>query len=701
LRVQSGAVGRIHCFLLVLDGRHGAFLDCFGDVVLFIPAVPHGTTRTFRKRKLIHEAHESVVARAPLATRESFQIFLAQRTTTTMSRRNGGEGGGSLAEAARKAVTEYSSDWQVAFCFCQSIKEERGVDFIGQSNDRLVKLGRRIIYLVRRDQKQELQLSKNDDDDDDDDRRLEQSLQCLVDECRILLEIGASSTSTSTSSGTNNNKSSFQIPRVRFGKTALRMPIITLGCMRFQQEWGPRITNMDQVGSDVQDNLVAILKYAIRVGMVHIETARGYGSSELQLGCALQQLFVTDYVQRNELIIQSKVPPHADADVFRTALELSFINLQVDYLDLFAFHGLNYEEQIEWVFGNEGNNCLSVIQEYVRLGKIQHIGFSTHGSTDLICRCIETNVFDYVNLHYHYFGSYTASGKGNIDAIQLLEERDMGKFIISPFDKGGRLYAPSRQLCSTTFPDMEPMTFQSLWIWNHHHLVNGGNCSSSDNSENGRHQLQLHTNTVGAGRPSDLDQPLVAAYLHATQQPDTLQKLQSVVNRLDLAKNTALGRDWVDHWWKGLPKSTGSAFLVEHNQLVWIYNNIQAFGLYEFGKARYASFESNEAKWDPTKTNDENIIQNVGQNVWGFVPGRTWRSDVDYTTADLQLVPAAQLSRVLVAEHFVYTHCRKEADDTVTQQPPNGDGVIIIPDEWKTAYDLRPWPDYPDRPSRG
>ncbi len=28
---------------------------------------------------------------------------------------------------------------------------------------------------------------------------------------------------------------SFQVPKVRFGKTELQMPIATLGCMRFQQ----------------------------------------------------------------------------------------------------------------------------------------------------------------------------------------------------------------------------------------------------------------------------------------------------------------------------------------------------------------------------------------------------------------------------------------------------------------------------------
>lgn len=40
------------------------------------------------------------------------------------------------------------------------------------------------------------------------------------------------------------------------------------------------------------------------------------------------------------------------------------------------------------------------------------IGFSTHAPTPVIVKAIESNQFDYVNLHYHFIGSYTASGTG-------------------------------------------------------------------------------------------------------------------------------------------------------------------------------------------------------------------------------------------------------------------------------------------------
>ena len=54
-------------------------------------------------------------------------------------------------------------------------------------------------------------------------------------------------------------------------------------------------------------------------------------------------------------------------------------------------------------------------------------------------------------------GSYTASGdgdgedEGNLANIRLAHKHDMGVFIISPYDKGGKVYAPSHLCRELTF----------------------------------------------------------------------------------------------------------------------------------------------------------------------------------------------------------------------------------------------------------
>jgi predicted aldo/keto reductase-like oxidoreductase len=52
------------------------------------------------------------------------------------------------------------------------------------------------------------------------------------------------------------------------------------------------------------------------------------------------------------MIIQTKVRPFADPAEFRATLETSLKNLDVEYIDLFGFHGLNRAEHLEvhaWV----------------------------------------------------------------------------------------------------------------------------------------------------------------------------------------------------------------------------------------------------------------------------------------------------------------------------------------------------------------
>jgi uncharacterized protein len=463
--------------------------------------------------------------------------------------------------------------------------------------------------------------------------------------------------------------------------------------MRFQQEWGPRVQSMNQVSSDCQDNLVRILKRAIvDFGMRHIETARAYGCSELQLGVALKQLFQTGVVKREELILQTKVGSMASAAEFRTMLEMSFSTLQVDYVDLFALHGLNMEYHYEWTFGEgrEGGNCMDVIKEFVAAGKIHHVGFSTHAPEHLIRRFIETDAFEYVNLHYHYFGSYTTTGvgetKGNLGNLQLLKEKDMGVFVISPYDKGGKLYEPSNKLRALCLPDMEPMEFGSAWLWNHVTLEGS----------------PLHTIVVGAARPADLDQGAVAAYMQGTQPESTLAKVRAVSGRLERAQEDALSQEWLATCYTGILKSDVSHHQVEHNQIIWCYNIIKSFGMLQFAKDRYGSLEGNREKWDYEKSAEDNIeiLKGFG---WGYVPGLSLQDGVDYFD-DFVDVPEANKAKVLEAEAFVHKWCKKSGKITNVENGTHGKDEARVevnletPLEWKTAYAMKPWPDFPDRP---
>ena len=90
-------------------------------------------------------------------------------------------------------------------------------------------------------------------------------------------------------------------------------------------------------------------------------------------------------------------------------------------------------------------------------GKVRFIGFSTHAPTDIILQAIETNLFDYVNLHWYYINQI------NWEAVTAAKRHDMGVFIISPSDKGGMLYKPPQKLVELCSP-LSPMVFNDLSV---------------------------------------------------------------------------------------------------------------------------------------------------------------------------------------------------------------------------------------------
>ena len=82
--------------------------------------------------------------------------------------------------------------------------------------------------------------------------------------------------------------SNFLIPTRRFGRTEIDMPILSLGGMRFQQSWKDLKAN--EIENDQQKNLQNTISKAVKYGLNHMETARQYGTSEMQLGWAMSQI---------------------------------------------------------------------------------------------------------------------------------------------------------------------------------------------------------------------------------------------------------------------------------------------------------------------------------------------------------------------------------------------------------------------------
>ena len=326
----------------------------------------------------------------------------------------------------------------------------------------------------------------------------------------------------------------------RFGRTEIQVPVISCGGMRYQHSWD----SGDPVPDESQRNVEACIRRALELGINHIETARGYGTSEGQLGQILPAL------PRNEIIVQTKVGPSADAAQFAATFEKSMGLLKLDYIDLFAFHGVNNGDVLE-----DAMKCLDQALAWRKEGRIRHIGFSSHATNDTLIKAIETGAFEYVNLHWFYIY------QDNWPAVEAARAHDMGVFIISPNDKGGLLFQESAKLAELTAP-VHPMVFNGLF------------CLA---------RPEVHTLSCGVARPEDFD-----IHMDTVARIDQAAELTApIAKRLEAEMERTLGKEWAETWHAGLPEWHETPGQINIPWILRLYNLAKAYDMVEFAKMRY------------------------------------------------------------------------------------------------------------------
>ena len=191
------------------------------------------------------------------------------------------------------------------------------------------------------------------------------------------------------------------------------------------------------------DKMYSLIKTAHHAGINHLETAASYGNAEILIGKALEKLETSENIFRKGWIITTKVLPKGDFNYLKSNFEKSLKNLKLKKIHNLAIHGINLDEHLDWVLNGEGGKFLKWL---IKKGLVNQVGFSSHGSYQLIEKAIKCELFSFCNLHLHFLD------QSKLSLAQLALKKKMGVLAISPADKGGRLYDPSDTLLKASAP---------------------------------------------------------------------------------------------------------------------------------------------------------------------------------------------------------------------------------------------------------
>ena len=207
----------------------------------------------------------------------------------------------------------------------------------------------------------------------------------------------------------------------------LEVSALGFGCMRLPTLGG------DEAAIDM-DAFALMLEAAEEAGINYLDTAYVYhrGSSEKALGAALEKSG-----RRDRFLLATKCPVWLvkSASDWERYLDEQLARLKTDHIDFYLLHALGRER---WASVKELGG-LRALERARAAGKIRHLGFSFHDSSDAFKEIVDGyDAWEFCQLQYNYMDRDFQAGEAG---LAYAAEREIGVIVMEPL-RGGALASP-------------------------------------------------------------------------------------------------------------------------------------------------------------------------------------------------------------------------------------------------------------------
>ena len=206
----------------------------------------------------------------------------------------------------------------------------------------------------------------------------------------------------------------------------LKLSALGMGAMRLP------VINGDDARVD-EARTEEMIDYAMSQGINYYDTAWGYhnGNSELTVGRALHKY------PRDSFFLADKFPGYdlSNMDKVEEIFEEQLKKCQVEYFDFYLFHNV-CEMNID-AYLNPKYGIYDYLIEQKKAGRIRHLGFSAHGSYEVVKRFLDAygRDMEFCQLQLNYLDWKFQGGK---EKVELLKEWNIPVWVMEPL-RGGRL----------------------------------------------------------------------------------------------------------------------------------------------------------------------------------------------------------------------------------------------------------------------